>query len=96
MLLYAGVVRQSCEAFRKAIEIKYDYTEAVMAMGQELYDRGFFAESAEAFEHAVSLDKNDFVAWNSLALSYYHAENYEKAIESAQAAAALKMMNPSL
>ncbi len=82
--MYAAVERadEAVESYRRAIELKPDYAEALHNLGNVLTDLDQIAESLECFQRASELNPEDSVSWTAFGTAAEKIGQFEPAIEA--------------
>ncbi len=86
---------ESEEAYRKAIQIKPDYTEAKIALGIVLRKLGKKEESAKVFQDLLQKEPGSANAWGQLSLTLAQMNKTPEAIEAARKAVELQPEDPN-
>jgi len=87
---HTGNYDKAIEYYKKAIELKPDYTEAYYNMGGAYYDKGNYDKTIECCKKAIESKPDDAETYYGMGGAYYHKGNYDKAIEYYEKAIELK------
>jgi tetratricopeptide (TPR) repeat protein len=81
--------KEAIKAFKKAIAMNDNYVEAHLNLARVYYVQKRFPEAAAQYEIAIKLDQcNNIDTYVNLALVYMDLKEYDKAVETLEAAKA--------
>ena len=81
MSYYRGAMEAAVEAFRQALKLQPDYSEAYNNLGLALSKLGQEKEAVEAFQEALKLDPNMGEVYNNLGFLYHTSAQFDRAAE---------------
>ncbi len=84
-----GQRAEALNAYRRSIEAKGDFVEAIIVLASMLMEEGVAAEAASVLEQLVALDTSSFQAHNYLGMAQHQADNRVQARASFERALAL-------
>ena len=76
---------EAIAAYKKAIEIKANYTKAYYELGILLSDKGFYEESIALFEKAIEIEPNA-KAYVALGIVYFRVDKQAEGIKALEQA----------
>ena len=75
------ILLKAADEFREKLKDKKDSAELWNLLGDTLAFAGDFKAAADAFKHALQLEPNHFVFYDSLVKALEYNEQYEEAIK---------------
>jgi tetratricopeptide (TPR) repeat protein len=85
-----GMIEEAIIAYKKAISIKPDYTDAFVNMASALKDKGNLSEAISMYKKAISIKPNYAEAYNNLGLALQDQGDHNEAINAYQKSISLK------
>jgi tetratricopeptide (TPR) repeat protein len=76
----AGNVQQAMQDYRRAVQLRPDWTEGWWYLGTMAYDADHYAEAIPAFQKVVALAPAMGTAWTFLGLCEYGQKDYKNAL----------------
>jgi len=85
-----GDFDKAIECYKKAVEIKPDYHEALYNMGNAYKKKGDFDKAIECYEKAIKIKPDYHKAFYNIGIAYDEKEDFDKAIECYKKAVEIK------
>ena len=86
--------KEASATYKKAIQIKPEYSEAWNAQGNTLSDLKRYKEALDAYEKAIQIQPEYLEAWKNRAFVLDNLQRYEEAIDSFDQALKIKLNYP--
>ena len=85
----AGKTEEAIQDYKRALEIRPDWSEGWWYLGTMEYDMDHYAEAIPAFQKLVQLSPDLVGGWDFFGLCEYETKNYESALEHLKKAQSL-------
>lgn len=78
----SNMYREAIEAYKTALRINPDFTEAYISLGLLNYKIGNYSEAVDAYKHAVKIKPDTLSVYNKLGAAYILLGEYPMAIDA--------------